>query len=138
MRLDQAARQYLGVPFRHQGRNPSIAIDCVGLLVCAARDCGMADVLSHDSTAYGTDPAHGILEGHLQAAFGPALPVSAMQPGDVAAMFFEGAVRHVGVIAEHPDGLGLIHTNSGVGHVTEARIDAKWLRRIAGVYRPAV
>lgn len=135
MRLDQAARAYLGVPFSHQGRNPDIGIDCIGLLVCAAGDCGLPQVAG-DSTAYGRDPVDGLLESHLAALFGPLLPSGDMRPGDIAAVRFLGAVRHVGVVGEHPDGLSLIHTNSAVGRVTESRIDAKWLKRIAGVHRP--
>ena len=136
MTLDHAARIYLGVTFRHQGRNPATGIDCIGLLVCAATDLGLA-LADFDSTAYGRDPAHGILEGHLIAACGPALPVSAMQAGDIAAIDYKGATRHVGVVGTHPDGgFSLIHTNAAVGHVTEARMDAKWLGRVSGVYRP--
>ena len=134
MRLDIAARAYLGTPFRHQGRNPALGIDCVGLLVCAANDCGHST--EADATDYGRDPVNGVLQARLLAAFGPALPSAAMQPGDVAAIAFAGAVRHVGVIGEHTDGLSLIHTNSAVGRVTEAQIDARWQRRIVAIYRP--
>ena len=134
MTLDEAARKYLGVPFLHQGRNPAVGIDCIGLIVCAGKDCGMA-FPAFDSTAYGPDPAHGLLERHLQAAFGPPVPVADIGPGDVVSINFAGAVRHVGIVGKHPDGLSLIHTNSSEDCVTEARIDSRWLRRIAGVYR---
>ena len=136
MRLDIAARAYLGVPFRHQGRSAATGIDCVGLLVLAANDCGHSTVA--DRTDYGRDPVNGMLEAQLRAAFGAPVAVATMQPGDVAAIAFMGAVRHVGVIGEHPDGLSLIHTNSAVGRVTEARIDAKWAKRIVSIYRPSV
>lgn len=59
-----------------------------------------------------------------------------MQAGDIAAIAYAGAVRHVGIVGEHPDGLSLIHTNTAVGRVTEARIDQKWSRRIVAIYRP--
>lgn len=134
MRLDQAARTFLGVKFRHQGRNPAIGIDCIGLLVCSAALCGLPQVAG-DSTAYGKDPFDGLLEGHLRALFGPPLPPSDMQPGDIAAIAFEGAIRHVGVVAEHADGLALIHTNFRLRRVTEARIDDTWRERIKAVYR---
>lgn len=134
--MADAARAYLGRPFKHQGRNPAIGIDCIGLLVLAARDCGLPQA-DADSTAYGKDPHDGLLESHLVAAFGPRLPTAQMQPGDIAAVDYAGAVRHVGIVGRLEDGaLSLIHTNQRVGRVTEARIDAKWQRRIAGVYRP--
>ena len=135
MRLDLAARAYLGVPFMHQGRNPSVGLDCIGLIVCAGLDGGYA-FPAFDSTSYGRDPAHGLLEGHLLAALGPALPVSDRRAGDIAAIAYAGAVRHVGVIGDHPQGHSLIHTNTAVGRVTEARIDQKWSGRIVAIYRP--
>jgi len=35
-----AARKYIGVPWVHQGRS-KVGLDCVGLVVLAARDCGL-------------------------------------------------------------------------------------------------
>lgn len=121
------ARQYLGVPFRHQGRNPALGIDCIGLLILV---CGGSE---HDTT-YGREPHDGLLETHLRMAFGN--PVSGMRPGDVAAIRWAGPVRHVGIVGEIDGALSLIHTSSGVGRVVEHRLDAKWRKRIAGVYRP--
>lgn len=136
MRLDNAARLFLDTPFRHQGRTLEVGIDCIGLLVFAAMCCGLPQV-DGDTTSYGRDPHDGQLEGHLSALFGPMLPADEMQPGDIAVVTYKRVIRHVGIIGAHPDGgLTLIHTNSKVGRVTEARIAAKWPRRIAGVYRP--
>lgn len=135
MTLDEAARNYLGVPFRHQGRDTSIGIDCVGLVVLSLRDCGLpqADL---DYTGYSRDPHDGVLEFHLREAFGPPVVKATLQAGDVVAIDYKGAVRHVGVVGLHRDGgLSLIHTNFSVKQVTEAGIDAKWMKRIKGVYR---
>jgi cell wall-associated NlpC family hydrolase len=44
-----AARTYLGVPWRHQGRTRA-GLDCAGLIVMVARDLALSD---YDSTAYG-------------------------------------------------------------------------------------
>ena len=134
MRMDIAARSYLGTPFRHQGRNPSHGIDCIGLLVLAARACGLPQT-DRDSTAYGRDPFDGLLESHLAAAFGPAFPFAQAVPGDIAAIRFVGAIRHVGIVGDYPEGLSLIHTSGSTRFVTEHVIDRKWAKRIAGVYR---
>jgi cell wall-associated NlpC family hydrolase len=135
MRLDVAARAYLGVPFRHQGRNPAVGIDCVGLLVCAAADCGIPT--EADRTDYGRDPAHGYLERQLRAAFGAPVFSPLLQPGDVVAIDFKGAIRHVAIVAERDGGgLNLIHTNFSVQRVTEAILDDRWRKRIRAVYRP--
>jgi hypothetical protein len=135
MTLDHAARIFLDIPFRHQGRDPLIGIDCIGLLVLSGLLAGYR-FAAHDRTDYGKDPAHGLLEDQLVTAFGSPIPKPLMQPGDIVAIDFKGAVRHVGIVGEHKDGLSLIHTNEAVGRVTEARIDPKWHARIAAVYRP--
>lgn len=136
MRLDEAARNYLGVPFRHQGRNPAIGIDCVGLVVCCARDCGIST--EADFAGYGTDPAHGLLEQQLDLAFGASVG-GELQPGDVVAIDFKGATRHVAIVAERAGGgLNLIHTNFSTQCVTEAILNEKWRSRITRTYRPEI
>jgi len=135
MNLSIAARAYLRTPFLHQGRNPATGIDCIGLVVCAAGDCGMA-LAEFDNPTYDRNPSNGLLERHLQTAFGSPLPRSALRVDDVVSMRELGDVRHVAIIGAHKDGLSLIHTNSRLGFVTESRIDEKTMRRIVGVYRP--
>ena len=136
MRLDEAARRYLGVPFQHQGRDPQRGIDCIGLVVLCERDCGGSP---EDFTAYDRHPSARMLETALRAYYGP--PVSGMCPGDLVAIRYaatkRGPVRHVAVVGEHAHGLSLIHTDSNIGRVVEHRLDDGWRDCIAGVYRRA-
>lgn len=144
MTLSEAARGYLGVNFAHQGRNPAVGIDCIGLIVLACRDIGRELV---DSTDYGRNPHNGVLERHLRANFGaPAwcgcptcrnrTAVPPLQPDAIVSIDYAGATRHLALVGAHPDGgLSLIHTNQHVGRVTEHALDARWLKRITGVYR---
>lgn len=131
-RLDVAARRYLGVPFLHQGRNPAIGIDCVGLLVLAARDCGLNDLAAHDLTSYARNPAKGELERRLRAALSP---VSEPIPGDVVSISYHGQTRHVAIVGERNGRLTLIHTASNVGRVVEHGLTDQWRSRITGIYR---
>lgn len=146
--LHIAARRYIGVPFRHLGRNPARALDCVGLGVVAAREMGWE---VEDLGNYSKDPANGVLEAMLERNCGAPVarePVqlSDMQPGDVVAIHFDGQrvskglpskwpVRHVGIVGIHEGRLTLIHTDSHIGRVVEQSIDATILSRIAAVYR---
>jgi len=132
MRLDEAARKYLGVKFLHQGRNPQVGIDCVGLVVLAASDCGIP-VWHYDHTGYSKDPANGQLEARLKTAFGDSK--EDIQPGDVVSIDFRGATRHLAVVGQADDGLTLIHTSSSSGRVSEHRLANPWLKRITGIYR---
>lgn len=148
MTLSEAARRYLTwgterkpVPFLHQGRNPNVGIDCVGLAVLAAQDCGF---VAHDLNAYSRDPDNGLLEAMLEKNCGPRLAISygtpallaALRPDDIVSIDYKGETRHVAVVAENAHGrLSLIHTSSAHGRVAESPINSRWLKMITGVYR---
>lgn len=127
------ARGLLDVPWVHQGRNPSVGIDCVGLLILAFE----ADPADHP-TAYSRSPHGGVIARQLRQHFGDPVP-GGPQVGDVVLMGFgvHGEARHVGVIGDYVyGGLSIIHTDSIVGRVVEHPFDAKWQRRVREVYRP--
>lgn len=122
--LINAARAYLGKPFRHQGRGPDY-FDCVGLLVTAARDCGLEVV---DRTGYPMDP-----NGELVPALRENLePITGKpEPGDVLLMRFAKEPQHVGLWT----GSTVIHCYSSVGRVVEHSLSGKWARRVVSVWR---
>jgi len=129
------AMQYLGVPFLHMGRTPQ-GLDCVGLLVLAARDCGWEPT---DQEYYGREPSKrsGIdrLAEYLELNLGP--PVTrAMQPNDVLLMRLRRTAlsSHIAMVCPHPEGLGMIHTYGEIKRVAYHRIDNYRERQIVGVY----
>lgn len=121
--LIDAARAYLGVPFVHQGRS-RYGLDCVGLLVVAARDAG-AHI--EDRTDYPRDP-NGMLPLELARQ---ADVVEDCVPGDLLLMRFAGEPGHIALYA----GETIIHSHASIGRVVEHRLDAKWARRIVQTYR---
>lgn len=132
MGLDEAARRYLGTPFLHQGRDPSRGIDCIGLLVAAAKDCGLHWLAAHDFAGYDRNPAAHVLESRLASALSSA---DDLKPGCIVSLDFFGKTRHVGIIGEHCGRLTIIHTYNRPSKVIEHGIDAKWRRRITGIYQ---
>lgn len=134
----EIARTYLGTMWVHQGRARR-GIDCVGLLVAAFSDYGI-----QDRTDYSRDPSGGVLEANVREQFGDPVAVgsfrrpvqeSSIRIGDVLVMAFPFVARHVGIVADHPNGLSLIHTDRSFGAVTEHRLDDRWLPRIRFVHR---
>jgi len=121
--LIAAARACLGTPFRHQGRQPGVGLDCVGLLVHAARAAGLCD---YDFTVYGRRPSGGLLEAHLAAAGLREIPVARARPGDVALFRFDGPAQHVGLLSER----GMIHAHIAMRGVVEHRLDPSWRARM--------
>lgn len=121
-----AARAQVGTPFRHQGRRPGEALDCVGLgAVVAGR---WHDVL--EPAAYGRMPERGLLLQWIERQ--PFLHrVEAMQPGDALLMRFGREPQHMAIYA----GKTIIHSYAKVGRVVEHNLDETWRRRIVAVYR---
>jgi cell wall-associated NlpC family hydrolase len=128
--IESTARALIGVKWVHQGRNPAVGLDCVGLAVLALQASGV-DV--PDRSDYGIDP-DGTLEASLRATLGE--PCTSYQPGDIVLIeFSKYNPRHVGIISRHPHGLTLIHADSHAGYVVEHLIDERWHKRIVGAWR---
>lgn len=134
-----SARKLRGLKFRHQGRTTR-GIDCIGVLVVAFKGAG---IKLKDRIDYGKLPANRKLAQSLWQHFG--LPVkhgrkriqpSDLQPGDIATMHWGDEECHVGLIVDHPHGVGMVHAyNNGQG-VIEHGVDALWASRMFAVYRP--
>lgn len=135
------------MPWVHQGRDPARGVDCIGLLTYAF--AGTRYVHHPENRIdYGRDPVDGLLERRMRMIFGEpvaeaapreAIDLSMCRPGDVVALRYAGPIRHVGMLGDYlHGGLSLIHTDSHVGKVAEHRVDDRWARRIALVYRPEV
>lgn len=138
-----AARQYLGVKFRHRGRS-RIGLDCAGLVVRSYHDCGV-DI--HDTTLYGPEPFKDGLVQHVGQALGEAIlraPVreSDLCDGDVIVMRFRKEPHHIGIVAaiEYAGipAFNLIHADGESGRVLEHRLTPDMVERITNVHRRPV
>lgn len=130
-----SARRYLGIPFRHQGRTKK-GLDCIGLLVRAMRDCGY---LLADRTDYGRLPADRKLIESLTDHFGPPVrfsSVSDLSPGEIVAMSWGAEAGHIGLITDHPEGIGIIHSYALAGRVIEHSFSDFHLRRVVARFIP--
>lgn len=126
-----AARSYIGVRWRHQGRSRK-GIDCGGLVSLALADIGR---IGRDIVGYGRVAYHGYLEACLRDNFGdPGLP-EAMQIGDVALISYDAAPNHVGIVADYLyGGFSIIHAHAPSRKVIEHRLDERL--RVMEIYRP--
>jgi len=122
--LITAARAYDKVPFRHQGRSRQ-GLDCIGLIVCAARDIGIDLPDRHD---YARDPADDSLAHGMDEAM---IPLVRPEPGAVALIRFANSVRHVALITPER----MIHVWDLVGRVVEHGWHPWFQVRTARLYR---
>lgn len=132
--LLNAARSYEGVRFHHQGRSRG-GLDCAGLIVCAARDCG---VELSDRDAYTAQPDGHSLAQALRDAGLVEIAASDAVAGDALLFVFETNEAgdplpgHVGLLCEDGE---LLHAFAHVRKVTKHKIDAKWRARIVSAWR---
>src|SRR5438105_4011867 len=125
-KIVEDARLYVGVRWRHQGRNRVHGIDCVGLLICIGRDLGFcAD--DFNITGYMRYPEQGWLERELSTYLQPR---ASGQPGDVALFAYGGEPTHVGIVSD----IGLIHVDMMLRKCVEHRMDEHWHARKRGYY----
>lgn len=133
------ARELIGVPWHHQGRDPVLGLDCIGLGVVYLRAKGYVII---DRSDYGHDP-DGALYAEIVRVLGQPIASGAnagqhIAPGDFVLMeFTRHRPRHVGLIGDHPHGPTIIHADNKERRVVEHRADDKWKRRITDVWRPA-
>lgn len=127
----QAARKYIGRPFRHRGRGP-VYFDCAGLAIQALRDAGRE--ILFDLKVYGREPWRDGLRQAVEANMGP--PADGLEVGDVVLIRFNEQPHHIGIIGDYPfGGFSLIHAYGEFGRVTEHRLNDTWRNRIVGAYR---
>lgn len=138
-------RTYRGVRFQHQGRNRH-GIDCVGLVIQAAYDIGIATGAEKVS-GYGRIP-NGKHFDYWCSKFTKELPYNRLQPlapqvapGDLISFWIdlEGIPRHIAVFTgvdchRRPT---MIHSFAKESRgVVEMPIDPSyWTRRISKIYR---
>lgn len=128
--LVAAARSFIGAKWRHQGRRPEF-MDCIGLAFLSFRAIG---VEMADEKGYGRTPHNKRLRAGMVSRLGDPAPLP-LQPGDVVTMRWNGEEMHVGIVTDHPDGLGLIHCSRPHGGVIEHRLTAEWADRIVEAWR---
>ncbi len=143
-----AARKYLGVRFRHQGRTMD-GIDCAGLLVVSAWDCGINSWSKEAHFGYDRLP-DGVTVNKIMNCICEKLPVhkETMIPGHIVQISYTSGgferVTHMGVLTDMGGRydlgedyvLGLIHAYMPKRKVVEHRLDEQWFTQVKGVFRP--
>lgn len=126
-----AARSYLGVKWRHLGRDRH-GVDCVGLLLCAARDVGMSPPQP--------DPyARGHRGPQMLAAVrnvGRQVPITERRLGDVLVFRDVRFCAHLGVLSMKYGVEHVINARTDRGKVIEEPMAGEPWAKLAAVIRP--
>lgn len=144
--LVQQARSYLGVKYRHRGRDPKTGLDCAGLPWRCYADLG---VKLPDLRLYGREPHQDGMMNAVRAALGDPIWQGAkgscsravLQPGDVAVLVFVKEPHHMAIVGDDKlYGLSLIHADGtlGTSRVVEHGMESQHLAMICAIFRRPV
>jgi lipoprotein Spr len=126
-RFVAAARELVGVPYRHAGRNKH-GVDCGGVIILAARRAGLIpadwDVLPY-STIIDVDM---ILAGLREWCE----PVEAAAAGDILLMRILRRPQHLAIASGEGS---IIHCYTAAGRVVEHPLTVHWRQAIVGIFR---
>jgi len=118
--------------FLHQGRSIH-GLDCAGLIFLVAREMG---IQVKDPGVYSREPANDMLRvwlnmnGCEELDQGPDVDL-------IVLMQLRGQAEagHIGIIAPHPEGLGLVHSYFSARRVVYQHLDATRRDEIRGVFQ---
>jgi cell wall-associated NlpC family hydrolase len=123
--ISAAALAMVGTKFHAQGRLPGVGLDCIGVVVCVARQLGIPH---SDLTAYPMRP-NGMLQPLLDAQL--VRVRREPQEGDVLLMSFAGEPHHVAVMV---DGRRIVHAYATVRKCVAQSYTDHWRSMVRAVY----
>lgn len=124
--LTAAALSMVGTPFHAQGRLPGVGLDCIGVVVCVAKACGIP---VQDKAAYPMRP-NGELREHLNKQM--VRVRDEPQEGDVLLMSFAGEPHHVAMMI---DGGRIVHAYATVRKCVVQSFTDHWRAKVRAAYR---
>lgn len=120
----QAARGWLDTPFHHQARVKGVGVDCVGLIICVARELGLC-APDFDVDAYARTPDGSSLMRQAGGLMRRVPMGVEPQLGQVIVVALGGEPQHLGILGDYRHGgLSIIHAASTAqpGRVIETRL----------------
>jgi cell wall-associated NlpC family hydrolase len=116
------ALQYVGTPYRHQGRNIDTGVDCIGLAASVARDLGIS---TYDTTNYTRRPNPRQFRLELLKAGCTRVRLSELENGDIVRMSESpGLPVHIGIFYRDDKGKEfIIHAYTNNGRTGKVRLE---------------
>ncbi len=138
------ARTWIGTRFHHQGRLKKTAqhaggVDCLGLLIGAARELDLRDrdgkpIYEYDTNDYSLSPDGVYLKTMLSHVLS-TVASGDIQSGDVALFMLDHNPQHLAILHRSNTEISMIHAFAQSRKVVENALDDFWRQALVGVYR---
>jgi hypothetical protein len=131
----RVVRTFLGTKFHDRGRTPGLALDCAGVLICAARALGLV------APDFDVPDYTGVPDGKMTVwcdRYMTRIQKSTMQPGDAIAIITDEEPQHLGILTDYRNGgLAIVHASNDTLHmrVIETRLMFSRHFRFGGAWR---
>jgi cell wall-associated NlpC family hydrolase len=129
--IQEQARKYLGIPWRHQGRNPDVGIDCAGLVVLIAKDLGLSN---YDAVNYHRNPMNDAFIRHFADNMEKRRIVD-RKMGDVVLFKDKMFSCHSGIVTFKNGQEHLLHAYAKRKQVIEEPFTEEWRKKISYCFR---
>lgn len=143
--ISSEAREWLGTPFKHQGRKKQIGCDCIGLIIGIFTELNLSikgtEISKLDQNNYPRVPQGNMLQNRLDEIFPES---ESLSQGDIILMRFTNNPQHVAIISDikldntQPDKkhISIIHAYQQNEGVVEHNLSHNWRKRIVKIYNP--
>jgi len=121
-----SARKTVGTPWSHAGRNPGVAIDCIGVVVCSFQASGMVvnDILHYSRVPGDEDRLIPVLESY------GFIRTEDKQPGNVVLMTLGRD--------SHPSHMGILTSKDTLVHAMNYPSQTNKLFKVKEVIFPGI
>lgn len=130
--LLEVARSWMGTPFHHQQRKRGVGVDCAGLLVEVARECGW-EIQDDPRKDYSRFPVVGKPLFNMVAGQSVQIPPEQVQVGSIYLFWVRRATvpQHMGLCSGDNK---IIHAWYEAKRVCEITLDPYWTQRIFATF----
>jgi hypothetical protein len=127
-----AAKSFLDVKYRHQGRT-SAGLDCVGLLICIAHTIGLS---TFDTIQYSNRPNVNEFTREIIRSGCVQIPISSVGNGDILRLTSHGWPVHLAIFEIDDNGnMWYIHAYLPHKKVTRDPMTPEVWARVSSVWR---
>lgn len=133
------ARELLGVPYVHQGRDPALGVDCIGVIVWPLKQLAYVprDPALFEEHSYRRYPDPALLLAAFRAE-ADQIEIDDARAGDIFLMTLERRMmpQHVALVSQIRDGVPyIIHTRETTPTVVEHWLDPESRSHVYSAWR---